>query len=883
VRARDGSVRFFAKSSSKPAFSILAPTVTDSLAEAEGEPPAQGMTSMSVQRQRGGLFRLQLSIDREWLSDPARAFPVYLDPSYAFPTSVMDGFYNYISGTGAPPDTIHYLELGPRYVGGTLHGYHIVVNYDFSGIPRGAVVDNTVNAYLYLRGCVAGITACGVAGHYSGVIMHALTTPWSATTPWSSVHYDGTVLATRYFSGTPAPNSWQTISDYGGALTNKIQSLLDGAPQYGFLFRASDTSGPSFSFDSYRFDSGVYAPYLMVSWHSVAPSYVDQPGIDGDTSDAGKTLSVVPGDSNGTWPLAYSYYWQRCNESGGGCFDIATGTQYVLKLADVGSTIRVRETVSNTLGSASNTSDPTDVIGTAPSNDHPPTISGISSASGFPKVGDVLSATTGTWSGSAVYNGHPGFRFDYQWHRCDEWSWDCETVGGNASNYTLTSQDVGFAIEVEVTATNPLGSDYATSDPTEAVEEPPASISPPTISGISSASGVPKDGDELTATTGTWSGSAVYEGDDGFNFEYQWYWCDSSGASCNPIPDATDSAYDLTSDDVGFAIEVEVTASNDVGSASARSGPTAVVEEPPANISPPTISGISSASGVPKDGDELTATTGTWSGSAVYQYEEGFGFEYRWLRCDTSGKNCADIPGATDSSYDLTADDVGSTIEVEVTASNDVGSASARSDPTPVVEEPTASNSPPTISGTARDGETLSASHGSWDGTPPIAYAYQWLRCDASGTDCSDIPGATDRTYTLGHDDVGSTIRVEVTATNAVDSVSANSDPTEVCSSNDQRNCSGRPDAHRCGGNLGRDSANLLCLPVAALRRRGRARVHRYPGRRRSLLHGHERRSGSLVEDRRHGHERRRAHDGELRGGCRALSSRVGCDLRCLA
>jgi hypothetical protein len=73
--------------------------------------------------------------------------------------------------------------------------------------------------------------------------------------------------------------------------------------------------------------------------------------------------------------------------------------------------------------------------------------------------------------------------------------------------------------------------------------------------------------------------------------------------------------------------------------------------------------------------------------------------------------------------------------------------------------------SPPTISGTAREGETLTASPGSWSGNPaPVAFLYQWQRC--SGT-CADITGAKSQSYKLTRDDVGKTILVQVTAVGA--------------------------------------------------------------------------------------------------------------------
>ncbi len=76
------------------------------------------------------------------------------------------------------------------------------------------------------------------------------------------------------------------------------------------------------------------------------------------------------------------------------------------------------------------------------------------------------------------------------------------------------------------------------------------------------------------------------------------------------------------------------------------------------------------------------------------------------------------------------------------------------------------STSPPTISGSAVAGQTLSESNGSWTNSP-TSFAYQWQRCDTAGGNCQAIAGATAQTYVLGAADVGSTIRAQETASNA--------------------------------------------------------------------------------------------------------------------
>jgi len=82
---------------------------------------------------------------------------------------------------------------------------------------------------------------------------------------------------------------------------------------------------------------------------------------------------------------------------------------------------------------------------------------------------------------------------------------------------------------------------------------------------------------------------------------------------------------------------------------------------------------------------------------------------------------------------------------------------------TAVKPPPPAHTSPPTISGSTVEGQTLMASTGTWSGTTPISFADQWQRCSSS---CSNITQATGSTYTLATADVGLRVRVVVTATN---------------------------------------------------------------------------------------------------------------------
>jgi hypothetical protein len=186
----------------------------------------------------------------------------------------------------------------------------------------------------------------------------------------------------------------------------------------------------------------------------------------------------------------------------------------------------------------------------------------------------------------------------------------------------------------------------------------------------------------------------------------------------------------------------------------------------PVNTALPTITGT------PQVGQTLTAGNGTWTNTPTT-------FAYQWLRCNAGGNSCVSVANGTQKTYTLVGADATHTMRVRVTATNADGSASAQSDQTTVVAPATSTNAPrntdaPTIAGTPKVGEELTANDGSWTGNP-TAYAYQWQRCDADIATCSNVVGATGKTYGVRIADLGYRLRVAVTARNAKGSTTANS------------------------------------------------------------------------------------------------------------
>ena len=469
----------------------------------------------------------------------------------------------------------------------------------------------------------------------------------------------------------------------------------------------------------------------------------------GGTARDGSKLSAGVGKWQGLTPMTFAYQWMLCDASGNGCSDIASAQSrtYLLGHQDVGLTLRVAVTATNTEGSASATSSPSKVIAPLkPGKAKAPVISGT------PQDGQLLTAGTGTWKGT------PPFSFAYQWKSCVKLT--CTVIpGATEPTYRPVTSEIGLALRVLVTATNVAGAATGSSASTaKVVAGPPVNTAPPAVSGL------PVDGQTLTATSGTWVGTAP------FTYGYQWRSCSLLSGECTDIAGATGASYTAGPLDVANALEVVVTTTSSHGTASATSAQTSVV-----SALLPGNTGLPSITGLLQDGGLLSAVTGSWSGTGPLAYS------YQWQLCNASGEACKDIAGAIESTLALLSGEVGSTVRVIVTATNSAGSTQAASPATSLIGALLPSNTGlPSITGSLIDGQLLSAATGSWSGTAPVSYAYQWQLCNSAGEACKDIAGAIESTLSLLSGEVGSTVRVVVTATNSAGSTQATSAATSL-------------------------------------------------------------------------------------------------------
>ncbi|MFY0568789.1 hypothetical protein ACN28E_33895 [Archangium lansingense] len=277
-----------------------------------------------------------------------------------------------------------------------------------------------------------------------------------------------------------------------------------------------------------------------------------------------------------------------------------------------------------------------------------------------------------------------------------------------------------------------------------------------------SIQGTAREGETLLTTLGGWSPPS------GVSISHQWSRCNGQGQGCTALAGATQERYVITAEDVEATLKVSVQVTGQGAPYTVDSAPTSpVLMLAPVSTAAPTISGTVAV------GWDLTGSTGTWRSARPATYA------YQWLRCDATGAACVSVTGATSEAYTPVEDDLGATLRLRVTASNAGGSTSAESQPTAAVQHLAPFNTdPPTISGTASVGETLTGNPGTWESTLPVSYDYQWLRCDNTGAGCVTIAGATNSTYSVDEADRGSTLGLRVTATSTAGSATAESSAT---------------------------------------------------------------------------------------------------------
>src|SRR5229473_596479 len=413
-------------------------------------------------------------------------------------------------------------------------------------------------------------------------------------------------------------------------------------------------------------------------------------------------------------PAVRWYQWTRDGVNIAG----ATAATYTVTEADETHVLRVVETATDGDGGPSTTSTS---AATSSVTDITLAFNTAASISGTAQEGQLLTAVNGTLNDSdAAVTG-------YQWTRDG-----VNISGATASTYTVTEADESHLLRVVETATDADGgpSTTSTSAATSSVTDITLAFNT-----AASISGTAQEGQLLTAVNGTLNDSdAAVTG-------YQWT---RDGVN---ISGATASTYTVTEADESHLLRVVETATDADGGPSTTSTSAATSSVTDITLAFNTAASIS---GTAQEGQLLTAVNGTLNDS------DAAVTGYQWTR---DGVN---ISGATASTYTVTEAEESTLLRVVALATDADGgpSTTSTSAATAAVTDITlAFTTAASITGTAKEGQVLTAVNGTLNDSDASVTGWQWTR------DGVNITGATASTYTVAEADETHVLRVVETAT----------------------------------------------------------------------------------------------------------------------
>jgi hypothetical protein len=468
-----------------------------------------------------------------------------------------------------------------------------------------------------------------------------------------------------------------------------------------------------------------------INYATAAPTNTSLPSITGEAT-VGTSLTVNTGGWSST-QVTFNIQWFSCSTNLSTSCVVQSGRTtgtYLITTSDLTRYIRASVTALDATGGSTVFTSLVGPVVTPPQASVLPVITGVATP------GSVLQATRGTWSGAAAIGDQ------YQWLRCTSIDTSNCTVilTGTSNTYTVQNSDASFRLAVNVIVrdiTNRI-SGSAKSLTTQPVLGSPTVSSTPTFTSNLYVGGV------ATLDRGTWStaGNTTYL--------YQWQRCSTQSiTACLNISGATTASYLVSQLDLNQFLRVAVTAINEVGGSTIYSGFSAQVAAtaPPLNTSIPIVSGSPFETSIIN-----IISKGQWSGI------EESKLLTQWQIC-TTVISCSDIPSATSATYTASSTDVGKTIRVKIIAPYSQKNVEVFSNQTPIIKKAYTNVFPPTLLSYADIGDKIDIFKGAWEGLAISNISYVWQRC-LSATSCTNIPGATNSTYTPSSTDRGYSIRV---------------------------------------------------------------------------------------------------------------------------
>jgi RHS repeat-associated protein len=207
----DGSWAFRIPGHGQTSFALTPPIAYDSSHSLD---PGNGHAQMTVQPVTGG-FQVDLALDRAWLDDPARRFPVFLDPTVSIQPDSNDATFQADCSRCQPfIDT----TTGRIYIGTDgSHPWREAIQFDLSAIPAGVSVTGA-SLGIYYDSFWMNLSGTSGPSISHQVDAHVMTAPWSASTTTGNVKFSSTVLSSFTLPAGPSEQwmTWNVASAVSG-------------------------------------------------------------------------------------------------------------------------------------------------------------------------------------------------------------------------------------------------------------------------------------------------------------------------------------------------------------------------------------------------------------------------------------------------------------------------------------------------------------------------------------------------------------------------------------------------------------------------------------------------------------------------------------------
>jgi hypothetical protein len=418
---------------------------------------------------------------------------------------------------------------------------------------------------------------------------------------------------------------------------------------------------------------------------------------------------------SGVWDSGVTFTYQWLLD--GNPIPGQTTSTYKLIVSDAGRQISVRVTGSKTGFQSTQVQSGNFRIASLPTLLSTPT----PTMSGTWRIGQELRVNTGVWDEGVI--------LDYQWQRNS-----VNIRGAILPTYKLTNSDLNSTIGVIVTGSKVGFPRVSRTSP----------ISPSNWAQTPLIVGQPRVGETLSADPGNWPIDKIFSYKN-TTFTYQWL------RNKNFIPGAVFSNYKLTESDSGSEISVSVTSKTPVAFTSRGASRWVSVNRVSNSVNVQVLPNLTSTPVPSIEGEAIFGKEGRLS-VVTGQWDTDVNLSFTWLR------NGKPIPGATNQNYNLSIEDIGQSLNVQVTGTKNGFLSKVVLSPTlkPTQLPALVLQPEPQISGQFTLGNLLTAQIGNWD--IGVSHSYQWLR---NGT---PIQGATASTHTISQEDVTRRISVRISA-----------------------------------------------------------------------------------------------------------------------